>query len=151
MPLQPGGHLGPYAIVGFVGAGGMGEVYRARDPRLNRDVAIKVLHASVAADPERLRRFTAEAQAVAALNHPNVLTIHEVGTQGEHPFIATELLEGTTLRALVEQGLRQVVAEKKRKRLFRLRKASFRGEGLRPELAGAGWERIRDLAYESRS
>ena len=59
--------------------------------------------------------------------------------------------EGTTLRALVEQGLRQVVAEKKRKRLFRLRKASFRGEGLRPELAGAGWERIRDLAYESRS
>ena len=59
--------------------------------------------------------------------------------------------EGTTLRALVEQGLRQVVAEKKRKRLFRLRKASFGGEGLRPELAGAGWERIRDLAYESRS
>src|SRR5215207_10573134 len=99
MPLQPGDRLGPYEIVGFVGAGGMGEVYRARDPRLNRDVAIKVLHASVAADPERLRRFTAEAQAVAALNHPNVLTIHEVGTQGQHPFIATELLEGATLRA----------------------------------------------------
>ncbi len=104
MSLQPGDHLGPYEIVGFVGAGGMGEVYRARDPRLNRDVAIKVLHASVAADPERLRRFTAEAQAVAALNHPNVLTIHEVGTQGEHPFIATELLEGATLRSTLEAG-----------------------------------------------
>jgi Tol biopolymer transport system component len=104
MPLSAGDHLGPYEIVGFVGAGGMGEVYRARDPRLNRDVAIKVLHASVAADPERLRRFTAEAQAVAALNHPNVLTIYEVGTQGEHPFIATELLEGATLRATLEAG-----------------------------------------------
>jgi eukaryotic-like serine/threonine-protein kinase len=104
MPLSAGDQLGPYQIAGFVGAGGMGEVYRARDPRLNRDVAIKVLHASVAADPERLRRFTAEAQAVAALNHPNVLTIYEVGTQGEHPFIATELLEGATLRATLEAG-----------------------------------------------
>jgi serine/threonine protein kinase len=104
MSLQPGDHLGPYEIAGFVGAGGMGEVYRARDPRLNRDVAIKVLHASVAADPERLRRFTAEAQAVAALNHPNVLTVYEVGTQGEHPFLATELLEGATLRATLEAG-----------------------------------------------
>ncbi len=104
MPLRAGDHLGPYEIVGFVGAGAMGEVYRARDPRLNRDVAIKILHASVAADPERLRRFTAEAQAVAALNHPNVLTIYEVGTQGPHPFIATELLEGATLRASLEAG-----------------------------------------------
>jgi len=102
MPLKAGDHLGPYEIVGFVGAGGMGEVYRARDPRLNRDVAIKVLNASVATDPERLRRFTAEAQAVAALNHPNVLTIYEVGTQGEHPFIATELLEGATLRTTLD-------------------------------------------------
>ena len=104
MPLKPGDRLGPYEIVGLVGAGGMGEVYRARDPRLNRDVAIKILHASLAADPERLRRFTAEAQAVAALNHPNVLTIYEVGTQGEHPFIATELLEGATLRATLDGG-----------------------------------------------
>ena len=104
MPQRPGDHLGPYEIVGFVGAGGMGEVYRARDPRLNRDVAVKILHSSVAADPERLRRFTAEAQAVAALNHPNVLTIYEVGTQGDHPFIATELLEGATLRATLDAG-----------------------------------------------
>jgi len=96
MPLKAGDRLGPYEITGFVGAGGMGEVYRARDPRLNRDVAIKILHASVAADSERLRRFTAEAQAVAALNHPNVLTIYEVGTPDGQPFIATELLEGAT-------------------------------------------------------
>jgi eukaryotic-like serine/threonine-protein kinase len=104
MPLKAGDHLGPYEIVGFVGAGAMGEVYRARDPRLNRDVAVKILHTSVAADPDRLRRFTTEAQAVAALNHPNVLTIYEVGTQGHHPFIATELLEGATLRATLEAG-----------------------------------------------
>ena len=104
MPLTAGDRLGPYEIIGFVGAGGMGEVYRARDQRLNRDAAIKILHASVAADPERLRRFTAEAQAVAALNHPNVLTIYEVGTQGDRPFIATELLEGATLRATLEAG-----------------------------------------------
>jgi Tol biopolymer transport system component len=104
MPLSAGDRLGPYEIAGFIGAGGMGEVYRARDPRLNRDVAIKVLHASVAADPERLRRFTAEARAIAALNHPNVLTIYEVGVEGEHPFIATELLEGATLRATLEDG-----------------------------------------------
>jgi Tol biopolymer transport system component len=104
MRLKAGDHLGPYEIVGLVGAGGMGEVYRARDPRLNRDVAIKILHASVAADPDRLRRFTAEAQAVAALNHPNVLTVYEVGTHGDHSFIATELLEGATLRATLEAG-----------------------------------------------
>jgi eukaryotic-like serine/threonine-protein kinase len=104
MPLKAGDRLGPYEIVGLVGAGGMGEVYRARDPRLNRDVAVKILHASVAADPERLRRFAAEAQAVAALNHANVLTIYEVGTEADHPFIATELLEGATLRATLEAG-----------------------------------------------
>ncbi len=104
MPLASGDFAGPYTIAGFVGAGGMGEVYRARDPRLNRDVAIKILHASVAGDPERLRRFTAEAQAVAALNHPNVLTIYEVGTHGDHPFIATELLDGETLRTKLDAG-----------------------------------------------
>jgi protein kinase-like protein len=83
----------------------MGEVYRARDPRLNRDVAVKILHASVAADPERLRRVTTEAQAMAALNHPNVLTIHEVGAHGDHPFITTELLKGATLRASLDAGV----------------------------------------------
>ncbi len=82
----------------------MGEVYRAHDTRLNRDVAIKVLQASVADDPDRLRRFTIEAQAVAALNHPNVLTIYEVGTHDGHLYLATELLEGNTLRTLLDAG-----------------------------------------------
>ena len=90
--------VGAYEIVAKLGEGGMGEVYKARDPRLNRHVAVKVLHASVAGDLERLQRFTAEAQAVAALNHPNVLTVYEVGTHEGHPFMATELLDGETLR-----------------------------------------------------
>jgi Tol biopolymer transport system component len=99
-----GQRVGAYEILTRLGAGGMGEVYRARDPRLNRDVAIKMLHASVAGDPERLQRFTAEAQAVAALNHPNVLTVYEVGAHEGHPFMATELLEGETLRARLAAG-----------------------------------------------
>src|SRR5262245_16006640 len=102
MPLPGGTRVGPYEILTPLGSGGMGEVYRARDPRLNRDVAIKVLHASVAADPERLQRFTTEAQAVAALNHPNVLTVYEVGSYDGHPFLATELLDGDTLRAKLD-------------------------------------------------
>jgi len=96
--------LGHYQVVAKLGEGGMGEVYEARDPRLHRSVAIKILHASVAGDAERLRRFTAEAQAVAALNHPHVLTIYEVGTHDDHPFIATELLEGETLRTKLDAG-----------------------------------------------
>jgi serine/threonine protein kinase/Tol biopolymer transport system component len=102
--MQIGQTVGSYNILEKLGEGGMGEVYRARDPRLNRDVAIKVVQASVAADPERLRRFTVEAQAVAALNHPNVLTIYEVGTHEGHPFLATELLEGETLRTKLTAG-----------------------------------------------
>ena len=82
----------------------MGDVYRARDTRLNRDVALKVLPASMAADPDRLRRFTVEAQAVGALNHPNVLTIFEVGTDAGHPFLAAELLEGETIREKLQSG-----------------------------------------------
>ncbi len=80
MPLLAGARLGPYEILDLVGAGGMGEVYRARDPRLGRDVAIKVLPTEVGADPGRLRRFEQEARAVAALNHPNILTVFDVGT-----------------------------------------------------------------------
>ncbi len=102
--LTAGDKLGPYEIVGPLGAGGMGEVYRARDARLGRDVAIKVLPASFASDAERLRRFEQEARAVAALNHPNILAIFDIGTHQGSPFIVSELLEGETLRARLEGG-----------------------------------------------
>lgn len=102
-PLDSGSRLGPYEIVAPLGAGGMGDVYRARDPRLGRDVAVKVLSDAANADPERLRRFEQEARAVAALTHPNVLAIFDIGVD-EVPFLVTELLDGETLRALLERG-----------------------------------------------
>jgi eukaryotic-like serine/threonine-protein kinase len=102
--LRPGTHLGPFEITGPLGAGGMGEVYRARDTRLCRDVAIKVLPAEFASDPDRLRRFEQEARAVAALNHPNILAIHDVGTHDAIPYLVTELLEGESLRDRLRAG-----------------------------------------------
>jgi WD40 repeat protein len=101
MGLSAGDRLGPYEVVGLLGAGGMGEVYRARDPRLGREVAVKVLPEDVARDPERLSRFEREARAVAALSHPNILTVFDVGTHEGVPYVVTELLEGETLRELV--------------------------------------------------
>jgi eukaryotic-like serine/threonine-protein kinase len=98
MALAPGTRLGPYEILAFIGAGGMGEVYRARDSRLDRDVAVKVLPAAFSADRDRLHRFEQEARAAAALNHPNILTVHEIGTHEGAPFVVSELLEGQTLR-----------------------------------------------------
>src|SRR5713226_6600928 len=98
MPLAAGARLGPYEIVAPLGAGGMGEVYRARDPRIGRDVAIKVLPSAYATDPDRLRRFEQEVRAAGALNHPNVLIIFDVGTHEGSPYIVSELLEGETLR-----------------------------------------------------
>jgi eukaryotic-like serine/threonine-protein kinase len=98
MPLTAGARLGPYDIVSLIGAGGMGEVYRARDTRLARDVALKVLPESFSADADRLRRFEQEACAAGALNHPNVLVVHEFGSHGGAPFLVSELLEGATLR-----------------------------------------------------
>jgi WD40 repeat protein len=98
-----GTRLGPYEIQSLLGAGGMGEVYRARDTRLGRDVALKVLHGDVVGDPDRLRRFEQEARAVAALNHPNILTVHDVGTQDGAPYVVAELLEGQSLREVVLQ------------------------------------------------
>jgi serine/threonine protein kinase len=99
MSLAPGSKLGPYEIVAALGAGGMGEVYRARDPRLGREVALKILPTGSVADPERLRRFEQEARATAALNHPNILAVFDIGTQDNSPYIVSELLEGETLRA----------------------------------------------------
>ena len=96
--------LGPYEVLAPLGAGGMGEVYRARDTRLHRDVAIKVLPASFSADPDRLRRFEQEARAASALNHPNILTIHDIGTHEGAPYLVSELLEGDSLRERLEGG-----------------------------------------------
>jgi serine/threonine protein kinase len=98
MALTSGTKLGPYEIQSQLGAGGMGEVYRARDTRLERIVAIKVLPASFSAEPERLRRFEQEARSVAALNHPNILAVHDIGTHDSAPYMVCELLEGETLR-----------------------------------------------------
>jgi eukaryotic-like serine/threonine-protein kinase len=94
-----GQSLGNYRVVARLGAGGMGEVYRARDDRLDRDVAIKVLHTALANHPERLKRFETEARALAALNDPNILAIYEIGTQDGSPYLVSELLEGETLRS----------------------------------------------------
>ena len=97
--LAPGSRLGPYEIVSSLGAGGMGEVFRARDARLGREVAIKVLPKELSGDPDRLARFEREARAVAALSHPNILAIHDFGTEGETTYAVLELIEGETLRA----------------------------------------------------
>jgi hypothetical protein len=102
--LSPGARLGPYEIVSLVGAGGMGEVYRARDPRLGREVAIKVLPATFTSDLDRLRRFEQEARAAAALNHPNILTVHEVGIQDGQSYVVSEFLEGRTLRQVLQDS-----------------------------------------------
>src|ERR1700735_5701232 len=105
MPLAPRAKLGPYEIVAPLGAGGMGEVYRARDIRLGRDVAVKVLPASFATDTERLRRLEQEARAASALNRPNILAIYDIGVQDRAPYLVTELLEGETLRARMRGSL----------------------------------------------
>ncbi|MEK6325178.1 MAG: protein kinase [Acidobacteriota bacterium] len=104
MMLAAGTRVGPYEILSPLGAGGMGEVYRARDTRLNREVAIKVLPAGFAKDTDRLRRFEQEALATSALNHPNILTVHDFGTHEGAPYIVAELLEGEELRAQLNIG-----------------------------------------------
>src|SRR5213594_488017 len=104
MPLPIATRLGPYEIIAPIGAGGMGEVYRARDPRLGRDVAIKVLPEHLSHDPQALARFEREARAVAALSHPNILAIFDLGTEQGMSYSVTELLEGETLRARIKRG-----------------------------------------------
>jgi Tol biopolymer transport system component len=104
MPLEPASRLGPYEILGLLGQGGMGEVYRARDPKLHREVAIKILPAGVSNDPDRRARFESEARAIAALSHANVLAVHEFGAHEGHLFVVMELLEGRTLRELLTAG-----------------------------------------------
>jgi serine/threonine protein kinase/Tol biopolymer transport system component len=103
MSLSPGARLGPYEVLRSIGEGGMGEVYQARDTRLKRDVAIKVLPESLAADPDRLRRFQLEAQAASALNHPNILAVYDIG-HDQVPYLVSELLDGHTLRERLRDG-----------------------------------------------
>jgi Tol biopolymer transport system component len=104
MTLSAGSRLGPYEILALIGAGGMGEVYRARDARLGREVAVKVLPEELASDTERLRRFEKEARSASALNHPNIVTIYDIGSVDSVSYIAMECVEGSTLRELLVSG-----------------------------------------------
>lgn len=104
MALASGSKLGPYEVLAPLGAGGMGEVYRARDTRLDREVAIKVLPESFASDNDRLRRFELEARAIAALNHPNILGVYDIGQHQASPYMVSELLDGETLREKMQEG-----------------------------------------------
>ena len=107
MALQAGARLGPYEVLSLIGAGGMGEVYRARDTRLGRDVAIKVLPADRMADADRRRRFVQEAQAASALNHPHIITIYEIESADGNDFIVMEYVTGKSLDALIPRhGMR---------------------------------------------
>jgi serine/threonine protein kinase/Tol biopolymer transport system component len=102
--LSAGTRIGHYEVLGLLGAGGMGEVYRAKDPRLGREVALKVLPASIAQDADRLRRFESEARAASALNHPNIVTVHDIGKSNGTAFMAMELIDGTSLRQMLASG-----------------------------------------------
>jgi eukaryotic-like serine/threonine-protein kinase len=104
MSVLPGSRFGPYEVLSALGAGGMGDVYRARDARLDRDVAVKVLPPLWAGNADRLRRFEQEARATAVLNHPNILAVYDVGTHDGQPYLVTELLEGATLREALNHG-----------------------------------------------
>src|SRR5712692_5578183 len=104
MAIASGSRLGPYEVLAPIGVGGMGEVYRAKDPRLGREVAIKVLPPSFSADADRLRRFEQEARAAGILNHPNITAVHDIGTHDGAPYVVSELLEGETLRTRLAVG-----------------------------------------------
>ncbi len=104
MPLTTGTTLGPYEILSPIGAGGMGEVYKARDTRLDRTVAIKVLPAHVADDPDLRQRFEREAKTISSLNHPHICTLHDIGSQDGIDFLVMEYLDGETLAQRLEKG-----------------------------------------------
>src|SRR6266542_2985495 len=139
MTLPAGAKLGPYEILSPLGAGGMGEVYRAKDPRLGREVAIKVLPASFSQDADRLRRFEQEARAAGILNHPNITAVYDIGTHEGAPYVVQELLEGETLRSDLAGGK------------FSPRKAIDYALQLAPGLAAAHEQGIvhRDLTPEN--
>jgi serine/threonine protein kinase len=105
MAIPNGTRLGPYEITGWLGAGGMGEVYCARDPRLNRDVAIKLVLDAGVTNPARLHRFEQEARAAGQLNHPGILSVYDIGSSGDVPYIVSDLLEGESLRSVLRTTL----------------------------------------------
>src|SRR5205814_5078352 len=104
MPLDAGIKLGPYEIIGPLGAGGMGEVYRAHDTRLGRDVAVKILPAEFCSDPIRKQRFDREARTISGLNHPNICVLHDVGSQNGLDYLVMEYIEGDTLASRLYKG-----------------------------------------------
>src|SRR5258707_10448631 len=104
MPLSPGVRLGPYEILDAIGAGGMGEVYRAKDTQLDRTVAIKILPAHLSSDPLRKQRFEREAKTISSLNHPNICVLHDVGQQDGIDYLVMECVEGETLAKRLEKG-----------------------------------------------
>src|SRR5271155_5299129 len=104
MPLSPGTRLGPYEILDAIGAGGMGEVYRAKDTRLDRTVAIKILPAHLSSDPTRKQRFEREAKTISSLNHPHICVLHDVGQQGGIDYLVMECIEGESLAKRLEKG-----------------------------------------------
>ena len=104
MSLTPGATVGPYVIRSLLGSGGMGEVYRARDTKLDRDVALKLLPADLAGDADRLRRFQLEARAASALNHPAIVAVYDLGQADSQAYISMELVEGQTLRQHCTRG-----------------------------------------------
>src|SRR5580693_4037386 len=104
MSLAPGTHLGPYEIAAPLGAGGMGEVYRARDTRLERTVAVKILPKELSADPARKQRFEREAKTISGLNHPNICTLHDVGSVDGLDYLVMECVEGDSLAERLEKG-----------------------------------------------
>ncbi len=104
MPLLPGTRLGPYEVSAPLGAGGMGEVYRARDPRLGREVAIKVLPQHLSSSPEVRQRFEREAKTISQLSHPHICALYDVGREGETEYLVMELLEGETLSERLRRG-----------------------------------------------
>jgi len=151
--LMPGTMVGDYEIVRLLGAGGMGEVYRAHDKHLGRDVAIKVLPAFLSHDPDRLRRFEQEARAAAALNHPNILAVHQMGTYEGAPYLVSELLEGSTLRELLMRGsmpVRKVIdyGVQIARGLAAAHEKGIVHRDLKPEnlfVTGDGWVKILDF------
>jgi len=104
MSLAAGTRLGPYEVLGLIGAGGMGEVYKAKDTRLDRTVAIKILPAELNTDPERRARFEREAKAIAGLSHPHICTLHDVGERDGATYLVMEHLQGETLAARLDKG-----------------------------------------------